>query len=67
VELTDNEPEQVSGELQLITSIEAMRKRELRIEVGRARTIDELRKIARERGYKPGWVYRQAQLKGIKL
>jgi DNA repair protein RadD len=59
------EPEEVSAELVQVTDMEAVRKRELRMEVGRARTMDDLRRIARERGYKAGWVWRQAQIKGI--
>lgn len=59
------EPEQVAGELEMVTDMEALRKRELRMEVGRARTMDDLRRIAKERGYKHGWVWKQAQLKGI--
>lgn len=45
--------------------LEAQRKQE-RIEVGRAKTKDDLMKIAKARGYKIGWVFKQMQLKGIR-
>lgn len=54
-------PKQVDGELELITQV----KKQRRMEVGMARTMDDLREIAKERGYKSGWVWRMAQLKGI--
>lgn len=41
-------------------------KKELRQEVGRARSFPELMKIAKERGYNPKWVYIQMKLKGIR-
>ncbi len=54
---------EVDGELaELQIQIENKQKRQ---QNGRARTIADLQAIAKERGYKPGWVWKQAQLKGI--
>ena len=53
-----------------ITAEEAERMKEvrkkMRMEVGRAKTMADLWKIAKERGYAPGWVYLAAQRKGIR-
>jgi len=46
------EIEQVEGTLQEVKNVVALAKRK---EVGKARTLEDLQRIARERGYKPGW------------
>lgn len=40
-------------------------RKQRRMEVGRCQTFDDLLKIQKERGYKPGWAFRMAKLKGI--
>lgn len=56
-------PEEVAGELVEVT---AEVKKALRMEIGAARTLADLRAIANDRGYKRGWVYHMAGIKGIK-
>lgn len=58
---------QVEGQLVEVTPdmIQA-EKKDKRMEVGMARTLDDLIHIAQERGYKRGWVYKMAAIKGIK-
>ena len=59
------EIEEVEGDLVEIER-EKLRKAK-RSEVGKAKTIDELWAISKERGYKSGWVYQMAKVKGIKV
>lgn len=40
-------------------------KKIARMEVGQCRTIEDLQKIAKERGYKSGWVWQMARIKHI--
>ncbi len=48
--------EQVEGELYLLTEEMAKTQaKERRMEVGQAKSLEELKKIAAERGYSPGW------------
>jgi len=49
----------VDGDLAEITEV----KRQARQQVGRARTVEELTKIADERGYARGWIWQQLRIK----
>lgn len=49
------EVRQVAGELQELTPEQRQTRRR---QVGRARTLQELLAVAKERGYSPGWAYR---------
>jgi len=60
---TEREIEQREGELQEIQI--QQEKKAARMEVVGVKTMDELRRIQRERGYKEGWVLKMAQIKGI--
>lgn len=46
--------------------LERLRKRQ-RMEVGMCTNFDELLQIQKERGYKNGWAFRMARMKGIKV
>lgn len=56
-------------ELKKIEAIEKAeqekQKKLARMEVGQCRTIADLQKIAKERGYAPGWVWQMAKIKHI--
>lgn len=62
------QPEEIEGHLEEVDPEEHRRLRQVAIqkrrEVGMARTPDDLARIARERGYKMGWVGRQLALRG---
>ena len=53
---------QQAGDLEELKAV----KRQQRQEVGRAKTIEELRTIAEQRGYKMGWVYQQLRIKSAR-
>ena len=57
-------------ELQRISAEEAQRaeqhRREMRMEVGRCKTMEDLFKIQRERGYSTAWVWKMAKIKNIR-
>jgi superfamily II DNA or RNA helicase len=57
-------------ELQRITEAEIQQleqhKKELRMEVGRCTTMEDLFKIQRERGYSAAWVWKMARIKNIR-
>lgn len=67
-EVKSREVKQVGGELEeiLIPERHQTMVKQNRMEVGRARTLADLHRIASDRGYKAGWVWKQASLKGIK-
>lgn len=49
-------PDKVDGELKQLTSADKERiKRDRRKEVASARTLEDLKSVAKSRGYKPGW------------
>jgi len=66
-EIKSREIEEVDGHMEEIDKdAVALQKKEKRMEVGSARTMDDLMRIAKERGYKTGWAIKQAQIKGIR-
>lgn len=62
--------EEIEGELEEIKAEkeveETEAKKKARMEVGQANTLDDLRNIAKDRGYAKGWVYQMARVKNIK-
>ena len=54
----------IEGELE---EVEAVKRKEKRMEVGQARTYEDLARIARDRGYNPYWAKLMAQKKGIRV
>lgn len=57
-------------ELERISQEEAeaaeLKRKQMRMEVGRAKTIEDLIRIQKSRGYAPGWIWKMARVKGIK-
>lgn len=59
--------EEVEAELAEIKAEEVRQQaKDRRMQQGKARTRADLEEIAKERGYKPGWVIKQMQIKGIR-
>lgn len=56
ISMRETMPDEKDGKLLKIESVEDEQRREKQKEVGRARTIEELEKIALKRGYSMGWV-----------
>lgn len=66
-EMTPRMLAEEAGTLKEFDAAEADRIRhQARREVGMARTIDDLKRIAQDRGYNPGWVWNMAKAKGIR-
>ena len=63
VPVKERQIDEVDGTL-VEVNIETFKKRQ-RQEVGKAESMDELWRIAKERGYASGWVFRQAKLKEL--
>ena len=61
--VTEREPTAAKGTLVKISEVE---RKERRMEVGRARTVEELERIARQRGYSMRWVSKQIEIKHIR-
>jgi DNA repair protein RadD len=55
--IKERQLEIVDGELEELKRAELEEKKEKQREVGRARTLEELKKIEKERGYKSGWAW----------
>ena len=53
-EIKDNTPKQVDGKLQEITAL-TLEKKAKKIEVAKSQSLEELLKVAEQRGYKPEW------------
>lgn len=57
-QIKEREIEKKKGELSETDKAEIeLRRKQLRQEVGKAKSLDELREIARKRGYSQGWAY----------
>lgn len=63
--IQSREIERVDGELEEVAREDRAAAKAARMEVGQARTRADLTRIAKERGYRAGWIHKQCQLKGI--
>jgi hypothetical protein len=54
--------QQVDGELVKLERKAVQQK--LRLQVGKARSLEQLQAIGRERGYSPGWAFRLYKARG---
>jgi uncharacterized protein YbaR (Trm112 family) len=55
-EVKENAPQQVDGELRELSADDRLRLKKAKItEQARAQSLEELERIASQRGYKPGW------------
>ena len=63
--IPEKEVKAAEGKLIKINSVDVETRKQRRMEVGKARTVPELERIARERGYSMRWVTRQIEIKHI--
>ncbi len=65
-EIQSRDIEEIEGELKEIDRNDVLvQKKKKRMEVGQARTIDDLKRIAEDRGYAKGWVFKMAKIRGL--
>ncbi len=64
-EINGREIKQIEGDLVEMERQQIQIKKAARMEVGKARTLADLKRIAAERDYAPGWIYTMQKLKGI--
>lgn len=65
-EIEDVDGDVVEVDIEEFKAMQVDWKKERRMEVGKCRTVQELRAVAKERNYKEGWVMNQCKLKNIR-